>query len=168
MLHHLLIDLVPKIPLIHHDNVLHSIGSVLTFIVIADLGNQLEQQFRAALIVNFRLLPQLLQNDLLRIIAVKINGIALDPLLIPNILQILQQQLVFYRRMGKLCQIQFKIYKGILLHTSIGHFDTRNGNEFADRSPVNFFRLLTHPSRERHFIILKQVAQIFVLETFFF
>lgn len=59
--------------------------------MVADLCNQLEQQLGAFFVVDLRFLSELLQYDLFRIVALKIDCIALDALPVLHILQILNE-----------------------------------------------------------------------------
>ena len=142
MLEHLLVDFVADITLVHHDDVLHAIGAIPAFVMVTDLGDQLEQQLGAFFIIDFRLLTKLLQNDLFRIVSIKIDGIAFDALTILHILQILHQQFVLDGHMSELGHIQVKVHEHILFNAGIGHFDPRDGNKFDDRSSMGFLCLV--------------------------
>ena len=168
MLEHLLVDFIANIPLVHHNDVLHSVCAILGFVMVADLRDQLEQQFGAFLVVDLRFLSELLQYDLFRIVALKIDRIALDALPVLHILQILNEQLVLDRHMGKICHVQIKVYEHIFLNTGIRYLDTGNRNKFVHGSSVRFLGLVEHPCCQRHFILLEGLSQILILSDLLF
>ena len=163
VLKHLLVDFVADVTLVHHYNILHTIDAVAVCIVVTDLRDQLEQQSGAFFIVDFRLFTKLFQNDLLRIISFKIDGLALDTLPILHILQVLHEEFIFDRHMGEFCHIEVKIQEHIILNTCIGNFDARDRNKLTHSSTMGFFGLIEHPCSQRIFILLEHLAQVSVL-----
>ena len=53
MLEHLLVDFIANIPLVHHNDVLHSVCAISGFVMVADLSNQFEQQFGTLFVIDF-------------------------------------------------------------------------------------------------------------------
>lgn len=168
MLEHLLVDFIANIPLVHHNDVLHSVCAISGFVMVADLSNQFEQQFGTLFVIDFRLCTQLFQYDLFRIVALKIDCIALDALPVLHILQILNEKLILDRHMGKICHVQIKVYKHIFLNTGIRYLDTGNRNKFVHGSSVRFLGLVEHPCCQRHFILLEGLSQILILSDLLF
>ena len=162
MLHHLFINLVPNITLVHHNDVLHTIYIMLIFVMIADLGNQFEQQCRAFFIVNLRLYTQLLQNNLFGIKSIKVNGISLDTHSVLHILQILNQQFIADRHMGEIYHIQIKIYEYIFLNTGIRNFNAWNRNKLCLCRTMCFLCFMQNPRRQRHLVLTEHITQILV------
>ena len=136
--------------------------------MVADLSNQFEQQFGTLFVIDFRLCTQLFQYDLFRIVALKIDCIALDALPVLHILQILNEQLILDRHMGKICYVQIKVYEHIFLNTGIRYLDTGNRNKFVHGSSVRFLGLVEHPCCQRHFILLEGLSQILILSDLLF
>ena len=89
MLHHLRIQLVCDIALIHHNDIAHAVLAVVRCIVVAKPGDHFEQKRRAFFIVDLRLFAQLIQNYFLGVIAFKINGVSLDALAICHVFKVL-------------------------------------------------------------------------------
>ena len=131
--------------------------------MVADLSNQFEQQFGTLFVIDFRLCTQLFQYDLFRIVALKIDCIALDALPVLHILQILNEKLILDRHMGKICHVQIKVYKHIFLNTGIRNLNAWNRDEFIHSSPVRFLGLLKHPCGNRHFVLFERLTKVFVL-----
>lgn len=53
VLKHLLINFVANVTLVHHNDILHTIDAIAFCIMVTDLRNQLEQQCRAFLIIDW-------------------------------------------------------------------------------------------------------------------
>ena len=131
--------------------------------MVADLSNQLEQQFGTLFVIDFRFCTQLFQNDFFRIVSFKINSVALDALPVLHILQILHKQLIPNRHMGELRHIQIKVHKHIFLDPGIRNLNAWNRDEFIHSSPVRFLGLLKHPCGNRHFVLFERLTKVFVL-----
>ena len=163
MLKHLLVDFIADVTLVHHNNILHTIDAIAVCIMVADLRDQLEQQSGTFLIVDFRLFAKLFQNDLFRIVALKIDSLTLDTLPVLHILQVLHEEFILDRHMGEFSHIEVKIQEYIFLDACIGNLDARDRNEFADGGTMGLFRLVEHPRSQRHFIFFENLTQVSVV-----
>lgn len=131
-------------------------------VMFAKLRDQLEQQRRALLIIDLRLLTQFFQNDLFRVISIKVNGVALDALPVFHIFQILYEQLIADRYVREIGHIEVKIQKNVFFYTCVSNSDTRDRDEFRFSCHMRLFRLIQQPCGQRHFVFSENIAQIFI------
>lgn len=75
-----------------------------------------------------------------RIISIKVNGISLDALAVIHVLKVLNEQLIPYRHMGELGQVEIQKSTTIFLNTCVCYFYARDGDEFGLCSPMRFLR----------------------------
>lgn len=110
--------------------------------MVADLSNQFEQQFGTLFVIDFRLCTQLFQYDLFRIVALKIDCIALDALPVLHILQILNEKLILDRHMGKICKQMLQHFyceNGFLQEEVVGTRDYNLQQSYSCAERVNLF-----------------------------
>ena len=95
-------------------------------------------------------------------IALKINGVALDSLPVTHVLKILNQQLVFDWHVVKHTEIKIKVHKDIFLHPCVRYSNTGNGNELSNDRRVGLLCLFLQPCKEGVFIVLKDLSPILI------